>query len=153
MNSEDIIYADVLNLSSGIFPSLQFNGYKHFVYKGRHFDSLEAAYVSTYTEHDEIKNLISCMTTEEVRKYSKVIDLKYNFMSTREYDMDSIVCQFLRCSEQGRNELASSGAARIVYDNLHHDNIAGVCFCNKCKGQLGRNLYGKVLVQYRSDCI
>lgn len=49
-------------------------------------------------------------------------------------------------------KLLATGSRRIIYDTTgSHDNDLGRCTCEVCRNQEAKNLYGKILMDIRSD--
>lgn len=70
--------------------------------------------------------------------------IKYNVM------LNAVRAKFTQNIQFG-DLLKATGSAFLEEGNWWHDNIWGNCACSKCKGVIGQNLLGKILIRVRAE--
>lgn len=114
-------------------------------------NSIYDAYV--FSKEEFIKEVIEANNYRKIEKNRK--DERYNAIilsweQIRFFVMKSLIKNKFSdpvLKEKLKNTLDSE----IVDNNLYHDNFWGNCTCKKCKDIVGKNNYGKLLMEVRNE--
>ena len=122
-----------------------------FEYKNIIFKNSEQAYQweKASTESDKLL-ILQCSSAKNAKQigYKVKCDIK-KWDSIKINIMEEIVkAKF--SNEYLKQKLIKTGKSNLIEKNFWHDNYWGICYCTKCKGTIGNNNLGKILMKIRS---
>lgn len=126
--------------------------------KNRYSSVMHAFYCMKDPEHEYIYNLLSVGDWDYKSFDIKKVAEKYFNIKIEETDYqllkDITYARFnYEYNTKEKQLLLETNDLKISNCGYHHDNILGICWCTDCKEKEQLDLYGKILMEVRSELI
>lgn len=124
------------------------------VYKGKIWQSSEAAFQAEKTLNEDFKEQIRLAKSPAIaKKMGRAVTIRIDWEEVKEQVMKDI-CMAKFSESKMAKALLATGNTYLIEGNTWHDNDYGICIlsgCHKCEVKRGRNLLGKVLMEVRKE--
>ena len=118
-------------------------------YKGYMFKTTENLYQAHKALHNDDVKFISELTAGHAKRVGRVIEMDPLFETNKIKIMYDI--QLQKYSQpKFKQLLLLTGNMKIIEGNTWHDNIWGICSCDKC-GSNGTNYLGRIIMKIRNE--
>ena len=133
-----------------------FSGYKSFEYDGKYYSSISHAFLSLKNPewsgfyHDllhgskENSSYLIC----DLSKRLGVVPEERDYELLKELVKAKFSDEY---AKEIKQDLLDTGDKMLINMNKYCDNVLGVCCCDECKLEKGKNLYGKILMEVRKE--
>ena len=134
---------------------LNFYVTKPFEYKNQYYCSIPHAlysikdpthkHIYDSVAHNCGKDSVSYLIEEIAKQFGIVCD-------ENDYDLlkEIVIAKYTnKYNNIDRDDLLNTNDKLLINMNRYCDNLWGVCVCDKCNQKLGKNLYGKILMEVR----
>jgi N-glycosidase YbiA len=119
-------------------------------YEGVVYPSVENAFQAAKTLDPEERQLFETVSTTQARRHGQKVTMRDRWGYLRVNVMQELVWLKFQNPEL-REKLLATGDTPIEGTNSTHDNYWGACQCARCKGALGLNWLGRILMTVRKD--
>jgi len=131
-------------------------------YQGITYPSTEHYYVAMKVNTDQLINgrmypvadvreMISKISTPgQVKRFGRSLTLRKDWDEVRLKVMEWCLREKFLKNEELKEMMIQTGDEELVESNYWHDNVWGICTCEKC-GNKGENHLGKLLMKIRSE--
>lgn len=121
-----------------------------FVYNKCCWPTVEHAYQAAKAKFPTDQWLIRTAKTPAIaKKKGRRVKLREDWEQVKVSIMTELVWLKFEYNLTLRDKLIDTGLVELVEGNWWHDNFWGVCFCQKCWEQKGKNMLGYILMQVR----
>lgn len=117
------------------------------------FPSVEAAFQAAKCADPSERQRFLNLVPAEAKRLGRCVRLREDWEQRKLTVMHNLLVHKFEENPDLRRRLLRTGSARLVEANTWHDNFWGVCTCPKCKGIVGQNRLGRLLMQIRADYI
>lgn len=125
-----------------------------FTFRKELYQSSEHAFQACKLKNKKHRDIIRLtIAPKDAKRLGRMYPLIDNYEDLKKNLMYSILCKKFRQNENLSYRLGSTGESKLVEGNTWHDNFWGDCFCPDCKGIVGQNHLGKILMQVRREYI
>lgn len=122
---------------------------KPFWSEGYTFESVEHYFNANKTLNSrQFEHVLAAPTPSEAKRRGRKVTLRPQWDQRWRYSIMMTGLQIKFRDEELRDLLESTGDALLVEGNTWHDNVWGVCRCDRCGGK-GRNMLGIFLMLVR----
>ena len=130
-------------------------------YQGITYPSVEHCYVAMKVKDDQIINgqfypsadvreLVARVSTpDQVKRFGRTLKLRKDWDDVKLGFMEWCLREKFK-DPKLKEMLLQTGDEELVESNYWHDNVWGICTCEKC-GNKGENHLGKLLMKIRSE--
>lgn len=123
-----------------------------FEYGSQKWATSEHFYMACKTDDPALKEKIRHLEKPgQVKRFSRTMVLRDDWEDIKKESMLLALRLKFNQNTKIRNKLINTKDRELVEDNYWHDNTWGNCNCDKCKGIVGENLLGKLLMQVRLE--
>jgi ribA/ribD-fused uncharacterized protein len=119
-------------------------------YEGVRYPSVENAFQAAKTLDLEERQLFETVSTTQARRFGQKVAMQERWGYLRVNVMQDLVWAKFQNPEL-REKLLATGDTPIEGTNSTHDNYWGACQCPRCKGALGLNWLGRILMSVRRE--
>jgi len=126
-----------------------------FMYKGHKFFNSEQAFHWEKAEDEESKNLIlSTNSPIDAKKIGRKCKCGIEKWDKNKFDIMEQILIAKFSNPELRKKLQETKNYTLIEGNYWHDNIWGICMCDKCSvKKIGANNLGKILMKIRDQYI
>ena len=117
-------------------------------YRGVSYLNAEAAFQAQKSRTPED---FATLPPNEAKARGRKVPLPYDWEEKKYNIMREVVETKFHQNPDLARMLLNTGNKYLEEGNTWHDNIWGVCTCNKCKGRKGRNVLGYTLMLVREE--
>ena len=118
-------------------------------YKNLTYRNSEAAYQAQKCRYSELMELFTELYPDDAKKWGKRVTPVPKWDEKRAEVMRKIVHAKFSQHPELATQLIGTGDEDLVEGNTWHDNFFGDCRCPKCKGIIGQNWLGLILMDER----
>ena len=119
---------------------------------GLTFPSVENAFQAAKCSDPADRLQFLTLTPGSAKRLGRCASIPPDWDQRRLEVMEALLQQkFLEHPKLGKL-LAETGDAVLVEGNHWHDNVWGNCTCPRCRGVVGENRLGKLLMKLRAQC-
>ena len=119
-------------------------------FEGVIYPSVENAFQAAKTLDPEERKIFETVSTTQARRFGQKVSMRDQWGYLRVNVMQELVWAKFQNAEL-REKLLATGDMPIEGTNSTHDNYWGACQCARCKGALGLNWLGRILMSVRKD--
>lgn len=128
---------------SNYYPSI-------FTYEGIEYPTNEHFFQAMKTLNiDERKEIATCETPGRAKRMGRRVDLRPDWEDVK-VDIMRKGLEMKFSIPELKIKLLATGNEELVEGTTWHDQIWGICTCEKCKGK-GKNLLGQLLMEIRNS--
>ena len=128
---------------SNYYPSV-------FTYEGIEYPTNEHFFQAMKTLNiDERKEIAACETPGRAKRMGRRVQLRSDWEDVK-IDIMRKGLKMKFSIPELKTKLLATGDEELVEGTTWHDQIWGICMCEKCKGQ-GKNLLGQLLMETRNE--
>lgn len=121
-----------------------------FVYDKVEWPTVEHAYQAAKTISGYHDRKIRMAKTPAIAKHlGGCVNLRKDWEQVKVPIMTELVWEKFEQNSELRDKLLATGSTELVEGNWWHDTFWGVCFCQKCWDQKGKNMLGFILMEVR----
>lgn len=118
-------------------------------YEGLYYPSVENAFQAAKTSDIKEKEAMTRMTAAESKKAGREVQRIPEFENTKFYIMEVLLRIKFRHPDLLTKLKATTG--ELIEGNTWHDNIWGMCVCEKCANKEKQNWLGRLLMKIRDE--
>lgn len=122
-----------------------------FIYKGISYLNAEAAFQSAKCMKPEDRQKFSLLPPAEAKRFGKKVLLRPDWETYKFGVMREVIRAKFEQNPDLAQKLLDTDPQHLIEGNHWHDNIYGICYCNKCQGIKGKNVLGKILMEERAS--
>lgn len=123
-----------------------------FVLHGKSYDTVEHYFQSMKTtDLNSRESIRKSGHPRFAKKFGRQVHLREDWEKIKYSVMYMAVKAKFEQNPNLAELLKATAPAYLIEGNTWHDNIWGDCRCSKCKGIMGQNLLGKILMRIRDE--
>ena len=98
----------------------------------------------------EDRQKFSLLLPAEAKRFGKKVLLRPDWETYKFGVMREVIRAKFEQNPDLAQKLLDTDPQHLIEGNHWHDNIYGICYCNKCQGIKGKNVLGKILMEERA---
>lgn len=119
------------------------------LFDGVYFRNSEAAYQAGKARYPLMRMLFANLKPGAAKRLGKKIPIRADWDAVKADYMRRVVHAKFTQNPQLAWALVDTGDMPLEEGNFWHDNFFGNCYCPKCRGIVGQNVLGKILMEER----
>ena len=118
-------------------------------YRGRTYWNSESAYQAQKCADDSEKDLFTGLYPDDAKRLGSHVKIVSNWDEVKADVMREIIRAKFAQHPELAEKLHATGDEMLVEGNTWHDNFFGNCTCKGCRGIVGQNWLGRILMEER----